>query len=284
MRNIDKKSFPANHKNKEYAAALVGGAGAPFSGALIGVTYPDPAYEIRRTCADVTVFEYVLEGEGALLLNGKWQTARAGNVYILRAGEPHRYRADARNPWMKMWINYDADYISPLLDAYGLQSGIYRSENARAYFEQLLEHTRSEQSPTLTGLDVADCVARIVHAVASERLTDRSDAYRIKEALGAAVFEQLNLDALAAKLHLSKSGLIRTFKKSYGITPYAYLLSRKVEAAKLLLRDTRMSVKEIAERLCICDEHYFSSLFLAHVGVRPRSYREEAQFFSNEKR
>ena len=277
MRDFDKQSFPANHKNSEYTAALMGDTGTPFSSALIGITYPDPTYEIRRTCSDVTVFEYILEGEGTLLLDGKWQRACAGEVYILREGEPHRYRADAQNPWKKIWINYAADYMPPMLDAYGIQSGIYPSENARTYFEQLLDRTKDGQSPTLTGLDVADCVARIVHVVASERLTDRSDAYRIKEALGAAVWEQLDLDTLAARLHLSKSSLIRTFKKSYGITPYAYLLTRKIEAAKLLLRDTCLSIKEIADRLCICDEHYFSSLFFSHVGLRPRAYRDAAR-------
>ena len=87
------------------------------------------------------------------------------------------------------------------------------------------------------------------------------------------MYEKINLDTVASNLHISKSNLIRVFKKNYGVTPYEYLLTLKTETAKILLRETTMSVKEIADRLCISDEHYFSSLFFARVGMRPREYR-----------
>lgn len=276
MSNIFSSNCPVQFPNKEYASAFLPENGTPFRSAVIGITYPSADYHIERTkFSPVTVFEYVLSGEGKLFLNGEWQTAKAGEVYILRAGEGHRYRADLHDPFRKIWINYVSDYISPMLDAYGLSSGIYPAANARTYFEELLtisEH--AAQSPD-TCYRIADYVHRILHTVVSARTVGRTDEYRIREALNAAVYEKLNLDSLAERLHLSKSSLIRVFKKNYGVTPYEYLLSLKISAAKLLLKDTKMTVREIANRLCISDEHYFSSLFLSKVGMRPREYREQ---------
>ena len=276
MSNINPPYPNLRFPKKEYAVAFIAENKSPFDNALIGITYPDPEYKITRSpSAKITVFEYVLEGKGEIMLDGKWQTVSAGQIYILRSSEEHRYRSNAKDPYKKIWVNYVADYLAPLLDAYGLTSGIYESENAKAYFDQLLELTKSATVSKNTHFSIAECVHRIIHAVATERLAEKTDEYRIREALNASVYEKLSLEDLAAKLHISKSNVIRVFKKSYGVTPYEYLLTLKIATAKLLLRDTKMTVKEISDRLHISDEHYFSSLFLARVGMRPKDYRNK---------
>ena len=192
-----------NLRFREHAVAFIAENGVPFNNALIGITYPDPEYEIKRPASNpITVFEYVLEGEGEIFLNGKWLTVSAGDIYILRHGEDHHYRSSARNPWEKIWINYVADYLLAFLDAYGINSGIYRCENAKAYFLQLFELTKGESGAKNVHLTISELVHKIIHALASERLTESSDEYRIREALNASVYEKLSLDELAAKLYI----------------------------------------------------------------------------------
>lgn len=276
MSNIPSKSYTVKFPQRERASVFITGTGVPFMNALVGITLPSPDYHIERSSSSpVTVFEYVVEGEGKIFLNGKWETAQAGDVYILRSHEGHRYKSDSVHPWKKIWVNYVSDYISPMLDAYHIESGIYRAGSSRVYFEELLSFSDNATQSSDTYYQIADTVHRIVHTVASARDKNDSDEYRIKEALDDAVYEKLNLDDLSEKLHLSKSNLIRVFKKNYGITPYEYLLSLKISAAKILLKDTEMTAKEISDRLCISDEHYFSSLFLKKVGMRPRDYRNK---------
>ena len=276
MSNIVQQYPNLKFPKKEHAVAFIAENGIPFNNALIGMTYPDPEYKISRSASTpVTVFEYVLEGSGEIMINGKWCSVSTGQIYVLRSGEEHRYRACSDNPYKKMWINYVSDYLPQMLDSYGIKSGIYRSENAKAYFEQLIELTKSTSVSSNTHLTVADCVHKIVHSLAIEATAEKSDEYRIREALNASVYDKLNLTDLATKLHISKSNVIRVFKKSYGVTPYEYLLTLKIATAKLLLKDTKMTVKEISDKLHISDEHYFSSLFLSRVGMRPKDYRNK---------
>ena len=165
-----------------------------------------------------------------------------------------------------------------MLTAYGIGSGIYRSEGARRYFERVYEATQSGSTDAYIYYTIAECIHGIIHSVASEmRQNEGADAHRIREALNSAVYEKLTLDELSATFHISKSNIIRVFKKQYGVTPYEYLIGLKIDTAKLLLKNTHMTVGEIAERVQISDQHYFSSLFLERVGMRPKDYRKAKQ-------
>ena len=73
--------------------------------------------------------------------------------------------------------------------------------------------------------------------------------------------QHLTVESIAKYVHVSPSQLTRAFKKYYRETPYEYLLSLKIEASKILLTTSRLSVKEISASLNFCDEHYFLYFF-----------------------
>jgi AraC-like DNA-binding protein len=60
----------------------------------------------------------------------------------------------------------------------------------------------------------------------------------------------------------------------YGITPYTYVLNKKIEFAKKLFVDTSLTVKEVATKLCFSDAYYFPNVFKEKVGCAPSQYRK----------
>jgi len=279
MSKINSMESDVKYPEKEKAYAVIPEDKRPFSRATVGITYPQADYNIFRQAGNgVNNFEFVLEGEGEIFLGGKWQRVTAGEMYIMRGGDEHKYRALPSDPWKKIWITYSAGYISSFMDAYGIETGIYHCEGAKNYFETAFDAVRLGSTGAALGNTIADCMHKII-SLAAASLADYRDgespaAYKIRRELGDALYKKLDLGCLADKLYMSKSNVIRVFKKSYGVTPYEYLLSLKIEAAKALLLGTQMSVKEIADRLCISDEHYFSTLFYKRVGSRPVEFRK----------
>ena len=79
------------------------------------------------------------------------------------------------------------------------------------------------------------------------------------------------------EIHLSKSQISREFKKYFNVTPYQYLLNRRITISQNLLTKTKLSVKEISDSLCFTDEYHFSSLFKKKNGMSPTAYKKTHQ-------
>lgn len=72
-----------------------------FAVEMTGITYPDPRYHIEREHSPLHCMEYVISGEGHIVMDGREYRPKAGDAYLLAAGKDHSYWADADRPWKK---------------------------------------------------------------------------------------------------------------------------------------------------------------------------------------
>ncbi len=79
--------------------------------------------------------------------------------------------------------------------------------------------------------------------------------------------------SIAEHLDISEGHLSHIFKKETGLTPLNYLTQYRISQAKLLLRDCRVKVYEVAEKVGYRDIAYFSSTFKKLAGVSPSDYQ-----------
>ncbi len=84
----------------------------------------------------------------------------------------------------------------------------------------------------------------------------------------------LSIPELASHAELSVSHFIRTFKQWTGQTPADYIHHQRVEEAKRLLADARLSVKQIARQVGYQDPFHFSRVFRRVAGQSPSTYRQ----------
>jgi AraC-like DNA-binding protein len=85
--------------------------------------------------------------------------------------------------------------------------------------------------------------------------------------------EPLNVPALARAALMSPSHFARQFRAAYGETPYSYLMTRRIERAKALLRKGDLSVTEVCMAVGCTSLGSFSSRFTELVGETPSAYR-----------
>ena len=83
----------------------------------------------------------------------------------------------------------------------------------------------------------------------------------------------LDVPAMARAAFMSPAHFSRQFRAAYGETPYSYLMTRRIERAKLLLRRGDMSVTEVCMAVGCTSLGSFSSRFTELVGESPSAYR-----------
>ncbi|MFJ9677782.1 helix-turn-helix transcriptional regulator [Streptomyces sp. NPDC101194] len=88
--------------------------------------------------------------------------------------------------------------------------------------------------------------------------------------------EPLDVPALARASHMSPGHFSRSFRAAFGETPYSYLMTRRIERAKALLRRGDLSVTEVCFAVGCTSLGSFSSRFTELVGESPSAYRARA--------
>ncbi len=85
--------------------------------------------------------------------------------------------------------------------------------------------------------------------------------------------DSLDLQALAAEANVSKRHFSRGFRETFGETPHQYLLTRRLERARHLLRTTDLTVGAICLEVGFSSVGSFTSSFSRRVGMSPTEYR-----------
>lgn len=86
----------------------------------------------------------------------------------------------------------------------------------------------------------------------------------------------LSLEAMAAEVIVSPRYLPRAFKTAIGQSPHRYVLARRIERAKELLRNTDMPIVDVALASGFSSQSHLSNWFLREVGISPAAYRRQA--------
>jgi AraC-like DNA-binding protein len=96
---------------------------------------------------------------------------------------------------------------------------------------------------------------------------------RAKDLVDARYREPLDVPALARAAHLSPAHFSREFRRAFGETPHQYLLTRRLERAAALLRNTDRTVSDICMAVGLRSVGSFTTTFGRVYGLSPTAYR-----------
>jgi AraC-like DNA-binding protein len=106
-----------------------------------------------------------------------------------------------------------------------------------------------------------------------EEVANLARLRRARDLMGVEYASPLDVATLARTALMSTAHFSRQFRATYGETPYAYLMTRRIERAKALLRRGDLSVTEVCMAVGCSSLGSFSARFTELVGETPTAYR-----------
>ncbi len=246
----------------------------------IGITHPNKKYYIERRHADYYVLEYITSGKGYVICDGENFSVEENDVYLIHLGTAHRYGADPDDPYEKIWVNFFSGVFTDIIRAYGISNRVvFKNTDCKELFEELLDLAVKYNDNDEVYLKASEIIFKIILKLVdnSKKQNISTIAMKTKKLLDQMIYKKVSMQALYDEIHLSKSQINREFKKYFNVTPYQYLLNRRIAIAQNLLTKTKLSIKEISDSLCFSDEYHFSSLFKKKNGMSPSAYKKNNQ-------
>jgi transcriptional regulator GlxA family with amidase domain len=119
-------------------------------------------------------------------------------------------------------------------------------------------------------------VADLLRTHPEEKQTEGSELPRLKPAIDfmdSMYVSNPPLDRVARQSHMAANSFHRLFRKAMGATPFQYMERKRLDVARRLLGDGRLSVKEVAALSGYENPLYFSRVFRNHFGSPPSAFR-----------
>lgn len=167
------------------------------------------------------------------------------------------------------------NYVLPLYAPYPVGGG----ESARAAFEDMLSCMRMQSdlgigSANAIFMDMLFGWLRSIRATASDKIPHGKEMFDAQLYINEHVEEKLSVAALATKYNFCEKHFRALFEKVLGCPPKQYIQRVKIERAYALLKNTTLSVAEIADRLQYASPHHLSNVFKKEYGISPTECRK----------
>lgn len=244
---------------------------------------------------------FVETGEVTVSVNSREHVIHKNELFLIAPGDKHSYRSAYGNLARAFVICFE----SPCTALRSLSGICHALDSMRAQCMQtIIDESRNTfrmnendllevvEHPNFGGQQVILLQLQYLLISLMRQLSEKKDSQLIilseeqfyHDLVGIIIgyFEEmldtkLSLDKICAKVNYSRSFLCKTFKEQTGETLFARFNRMKIDEAKRLLKETELSVTEIAAKLGFSELKYFCALFKKQEGITPTVFRNKKE-------
>lgn len=255
-------------------------AGAPVCPALAhhqithtGICHARTPYRVVRNRQSGTYFLACFNGEGRILVNGRWQVCRAGMASLLPPHILNSFHAVPERPFDFAWVRYtQPPHQRPICTAGSPVLARFNTEPIRDAINGLYHECTGAAAPAAIHHWV-ELIHLYVTRFAQPWQGDNR-LWRLWDAVSVRLDEPWTLELLAQSANVSAEHLRRLCQRQLGHSPMQHVAYLRMQRAAELLATTDDKVETIAMAVGYHNPFGFSTSFKKWIGWRPSEYRQ----------
>lgn len=237
-----------------------------------------PSYSIGNFVRSNYLIHFVHKGRGIYRARGKEYRLSRNDAFLIYPGDITYYAADAADPWEYSWIEFSgaaaAQYIAA--SAFSKEPAAFGISAADKPMRALVSVSPENPYELLAAALTALC------AFSEKKAENASPADEyVKSALNYIhtfyYHNNMTVEEIGSYIGIDRSYLYRLFKEKMGVSPKRYIIEYKLKTAARLLRETTLSIGQVARSAGFEDQLYFSTAFSRFFQKSPTAYRKEYQ-------
>ncbi len=231
---------------------------------------------------------YITRGAGMLQTQtGGIRKISAGDLFILFPNEWHRYRPDPETGWDEHWVAYHgqraAEFVlehcaSPKDPLFHTDINDLLQREFVRIEEEVSEEAIGYQNVVVARMQLVLALAMVSHQRQKFQTPDVLEVIKRAKALLLEQIDQpVDMEEVAAELHVGYSWLRKMFRQHTGMPPAQYQMQLRLHYACDLLRTTALPISVIGARSGFVSAYYFARVFRSKLDCTPSAYRLQSR-------
>ena len=231
---------------------------------------------------DHYLIHLVVAGKGVYQVNGAAYNLQEGDLFLAKPNQLITYAADETDPWEYYWVGFNGACANKLVQQtpFSDVQPVHHCKDPQStretiYNIYLARGPEPQCEALMTGYLYLFMAQLMKEAREAMPNTPSSSSQYVLAAIKYIQFNyshDISVDDIAKAVGVSRSHLYRVFMSNVGQSPIDYLTGYRISEACSLLKNTGLSIAEIAVSVGFFDQFYFSRVFKKVKGVPPSKY------------
>ena len=225
---------------------------------------------------------FILEGKGTYTVNGQTYSLEPGQGFMIFPGISNCYTADSISPWKYIYATFCGVDDDSLVRKAGLDKDhvIFQFPMDEKTLSHLYAMHEASKSYEAQGYDVAGyfllVMSQLIRNTTIHAPRNQSPEYYIQKALEYIEINypyDIHVQSIASYIGIERSYLYKIFMRHTGLSPSRYLYEYRLLMATKLLKESALSIQEIALSVGFHDTAHFYKTFSSKYHMTPKHYQ-----------
>ncbi len=231
---------------------------------------------------DHYLIHFVISGKGQYTCNGKTYNIKAGEMFLIKPSQVVHYVADTNEPWEYYWVGFNGTYAQKAVANLPFKDNmpVYAPKDFEAckeYLYQIYANSGNSMSNSaaMLGYFYLFIAKLIEESSLTSSVASATQSNYVVEAIKYIQFNystDISVDDIANAVGISRSHLYRVFISNLNQSPIDYLTEYRINEACELLKNSNLSISQIAVSVGFFDQFYFSRVFKKIKKIPPSKY------------